>query len=322
MWRLQLGSTQDCRSISWRSFGIAAVTALQPCVPGGGCHVLRVQKGDGDSLKAHAPLFNPVLSSLNLMQLVSLLAKYLKLGHYSAHSSWSVPLYKTHCAHYKTLYPLPGGWQRLLPSVDLPAAVWHVLEEPGSEEHGVGPCTTAHAAARCPAEASHHSLLLLHITDEENPHACSARRCSQDLFGPASSLGLCSYSFSFPSRALIAAVRLRAKRCTVQITHLFPQSSRMARLALASFPLGLLMALTPPLEIILWGHGLYTFAQTDVHSDWCSLLCTLSGGGPAEPVEGVFGSQSRETLLALPLQRKNISGLGWLDRTWPLGFIA
>lgn len=142
MWRLQLGSARDCRSISWRSSGIAAVTALQPCMSSGGCAFLGIQKGDGDSFKAHAPLFNPVLSSLNLMQPASLLAKeYPRLGHYSSHSSLSVPLYyKTHCGHYKILYPLPGGWQRLLPSVDLPAAIWCVLEEPGSEQHGLHHC--------------------------------------------------------------------------------------------------------------------------------------------------------------------------------------
>lgn len=60
-----------------------------------------------------------------------------------------------------------------------------------------------HAAVRCPAEASHPSLLLLHITGEENPHVCSARPYSQALLGPASSLVLCSCSFSFPFLSML-----------------------------------------------------------------------------------------------------------------------
>lgn len=78
---LQLGSTQDCRSVSQGSSGAAAVTGLQPCTSSGLCAFLRVQKGDGDSPEIHAPLPNPLLPPLNPMQLVSLWAKdHLRLG--------------------------------------------------------------------------------------------------------------------------------------------------------------------------------------------------------------------------------------------------
>lgn len=106
------------------------------------------------------------------------------------------------------------------------------------------------------------------------PHGCDAGPYCRALSGPAASPGIGGYSFSFPSYALTAAIRLKPKCCTFQKTHFSPQSSRMALSALARSSQSLLLPLTPPPEVTLRGHGLYVFPRTDVP---CSPLCLEKG---------------------------------------------
>lgn len=188
----------------------------------------------------------------------------------AAHSSWSVPpSYEDH---------LSGGWQRLLLSFDVPAAIWCVLEVPGSDQLRVGPCISVQAAAWCPAEPGHPSVLLLLTTRGRKSLWV---QCWALLSG---SFRSSSITWAWQLQLLISFLCFYCC-CQVknQMLHLsgnppFPPKQQDGIAGPDSAPTS-----NSPIRDYLMGAWLAHFPL-----DWRSLLSTLSGEGRTEPVKEAF----------------------------------
>lgn len=227
----------------------------------------------------------------------------------TAHSRWSVPpYYKDHVS---------GGWQRFLRSVGLPAALWCVLEVPGSDQLKVGPCTCVQAAAWCPAEFGHPSVLLFLTPRGRKSLQVRCWALPSGSFRSSSSTWAWWLQLLLSFLCSYCCHQVKTQMLYFSENPPFPPKQQDGFVSSCHISPDSAPASDFPISIYLTGVWL-----VHVPSDWCSLLSVLSGEGPAEPVEEAFGNWSRETALALLFQCKYISVLGWSDRIWPLGFIA